>query len=117
MRRSLLAPATAALVLLPAGAAYAHAEIKSLSPKPDATASTSITHVIARFKEAIVAGSLDVHKGARKVSIGNARLIKGKTGLRARLRGDLTTGKYKASMKWLSDDGHVQRKTWTFTLR
>jgi methionine-rich copper-binding protein CopC len=117
MKRSVLALATAALVLLPVGAAYAHAEIKSLSPKPGATASTSITHVTARFKEAIVAGSLNVHKGTRKVSIGQARLIKSKTGLRARLRGDLTAGKYKANMKWLSDDGHVQRKTWTFTLR
>jgi methionine-rich copper-binding protein CopC len=115
--RRLTIPLTAlAVVFATTATAFAHAPVKTLSPKPGAHASTSIKSVTATFKEAIVSGSLNVYKGKRKVSIGRASLIKHKAGLRARLRSGLSAGKYTAKMKWLADDGHVEHKTWTFTL-
>jgi methionine-rich copper-binding protein CopC len=128
MKSTLIAAGAAAAILVPSAAASqaltapptasaAHAEIKSLRPKPGAVKPTSLRAVTATFEEAIVSGALTVRHGPTKVSVGKAKLIKGKTGLRARLRSSLAKGTYKASMKWLADDGHLERKTWKFTLR
>jgi hypothetical protein len=57
-------------------ATAAHAPIKTLSPKAGAHASTSLRHVTATFKEAIVSGSLNVYQGRTKVSIGKAALLR-----------------------------------------
>jgi uncharacterized protein len=97
-------------------ATAAHAPIKTISPKAGAHASTSLRHVTATFKEAIVSGSLSVYRGRTKVSIGKAALIKHKEGLQAHLHSNLSAGKYTAKLKWLADDGHLERKTWSFTL-
>lgn len=117
MRRFTLALLTAALLLIPAAAASAHAEIKSLSPKPGAVKSTSLRHVKATFEEAIVSGTLVVRHHGKKASKGKAKYIKAKAGMRAKLKTGLHAGTYKAKMKWLADDGHLERKTWTFKLR
>jgi methionine-rich copper-binding protein CopC len=126
MRRLIIPLAALTIVLATAAAAFAHAPVKTLSPKPGAHASTSLRHVTATFKEAIVSGSLNVFKGRTRVSVGKAsrtrvsvgkaKLIRHKAGLQATLRSHLHSGTYTAKMKWLADDGHVERKTWTFKL-
>lgn len=117
MRSLTIALLTAGILLASAGSAFAHAEIKTLSPKPGAKASTSITRVTATFEEAIVSGSLKITKSGDKVSVGKAKFIHEKAGLRAKLKSGLGSGTYKAHMKWLADDGHLEHKTWSFTLR
>jgi uncharacterized protein len=109
-------PAPRVTLTAPPTATAAHAPIKTLSPKANAHRSTSLKHVTATFEEAIVSGSLNVYKGSRKVSEGKAKLIKHKEGLQATLKSGLSSGKYTAKMKWLADDGHLERKTWSFTL-
>jgi len=117
MHRITLVLLSAAALLVPVSGASAHAGIKSMSPRPNSTASTSIRHVTARFKEAVRSGSIKVHKGSRTVSVGRARLIASRTGLRVRLRSGLRRGMYHVTMKWLADDGDVQSRSWMFTLR
>jgi len=117
MRRITLVLLTVAAVLVPSGAAFAHAGVKSMSPRPNSTASTSIRYVTARFTEAIRAGSIKVHKGSRTMSAGRATLIRNKSGLHVRMRSNLPRGMYHVIMRWVADDGDVQSKSWMFTLR
>ena len=37
--------------------------------------------------------------------------------LRASLKPGLKAGSYRVSVRWLSPDGHVETKTWSFRLR
>ena len=91
--------------------------LRRLFPGPGARASTAIHGVTATFREAIVTGSLSVHHRSGRASIGEARLVKHKTALRAALRGRVTAGTYKAKLRWLTARGQHGHRTWTFTLR
>jgi methionine-rich copper-binding protein CopC len=63
-------------------------------------------------------GTLIVRTAAgTKVSRGEGRLVLDDRRLRARLNSGLRAGGYRATVRWLSSDGHVQSKTWSFRLR
>ena len=117
MRHLTTALLAGAVVLVPAATAFGHAEIKTLSPKPGAVKPTGLRHVTATFEEAIVSGSITVRHSGEKVSVGKAKLIKAKAGMRATLASGLGAGTYWVRMKWLADDGHLEHKTWSFKLR
>ena len=112
-----LAAATVAACAALAAPAAAHTSIKSVSPKSGATADRTLRSVKVVFRGAIPDGELTVRSAAgAKVSRGEGRLVRGDKQLRARLRSGLKAGSYRATVRWLSSDGHVQSKSWSFRL-
>jgi methionine-rich copper-binding protein CopC len=113
-----LAAATAAACAVLAAPAAAHTPIKSVTPKSGATADRSLRAVKVVFRGSIPDGELTVRSAAgAKVSRGEGRLVRGDRQLRARLRSGLKAGSYRATVRWLSSDGHVQSRSWSFRLR
>jgi methionine-rich copper-binding protein CopC len=51
------------------------------------------------------------------VSRGRGSVVNRGRQIRARLNGGLRAGRYSASVRWVSGDGHVQTKSRTFRLR
>ncbi len=116
--RHAVAAATACAALAAPAAAVAHTPIKSTSPKNRATVDRSLRAVEVVFRGSIPDGQLTVRTASgTKVSRGEARLVRGDRRLRARLKPGLKAGSYRATVRWLSSDGHVQSKTWSFRLR
>ena len=114
--KTLAAAAVCAAAIAPATAA-AHTGIKSRSPGSGATASRGIAAVKATFGARIADGTIKVtNASGRKVSKGDGKLIKQRK-LRAGLKPDLGAGRYTATVRWLSNDGHVQSSSWSFKLR
>jgi methionine-rich copper-binding protein CopC len=112
-----VATLTVCAALLAPGAAGAHTGIKSRSPASGATVSRSLDAVSVTFEARIADGTLKVvNAGGRKVSRGDGRLVRERK-LRAGLRDGLGAGRYTATVRWLSRDGHVLSSTWSFKLR
>jgi methionine-rich copper-binding protein CopC len=117
LRLAVAAAALCAVLAAPA-AAVAHTPIKSVSPKGGATADRDLRAVKVVFAGAIPDGELTVRTAAgAKVSRGEGRLVRGDRQLRARLKHGLKAGSYRATVRWLSSDGHVLTKSWSFRLR
>ena len=113
-----LAVATAAACAPLTAPAAAHTPIKSTSPKAGATVDRDLRAVRVVFAGSIPDGELTVRNAAgAKVSRGEGRLVHGDRQLRAGLKSGLRAGRYRATVRWLSSDGHVQSKTWSFRLR
>jgi methionine-rich copper-binding protein CopC len=118
MRHRLALAAVAAAVLAAPAVAAAHTSIKSTSPKSGATADRDLRAVKVVFRGSIPDGELTVRNGGgAKVSRGEGRLVRGDRQLRARLSSGLKAGRYRATVRWLSSDGHVQSRSWSFRLR
>jgi methionine-rich copper-binding protein CopC len=116
-RSSGMAAAVACAALVAPAAGLAHTPIKSTSPNDGATAARDLRAVKVVFRGAIPDGELTVRSAAgAKVSRGEGRLVRGDRQLRARLKAGLKAGRYRATVRWLSSDGHVQSKTWSFRL-
>ena len=113
-----VAVAAACAALLAPAASLAHTSIKSTSPAANATVDRDLRAVKVTFRGAIPDGTLIVRTASgSKVSRGEGRLVLEDRRLRARLRAGLRAGAYDATVRWLSSDGHVQSKTWSFRLR
>jgi methionine-rich copper-binding protein CopC len=107
-----------AVALATAAPAAAHVGVKSYSPKRGSTVSRSLERVKVTFKGRITDGKLTVRDAdGDKVSIGRGKVVNGKRAVRARLKGGLARGTYRASMSVLHTDGHVMNKSWTFKLK
>jgi methionine-rich copper-binding protein CopC len=118
MLRPVVLTATACVALAAPALAHTHTPIKAVSPKSGATADRSLRAVKVVFRGSIPDGELTVRTAAgAKVSRGEGRLVRGDRQLRARLRSGLAAGSYRATVRWLSSDGHVQSKSWSFRLR
>ena len=116
--RHAVAAATACAALAAPAAAVAHTPIKSTSPKNRATVDRSLRAVEVVFRGSIPDGKLSVRSASgTKVSRGEGRLVRGDRRLRARLKPGLKAGSYRATVRWLSSDGHVESKSWSFRLR
>jgi methionine-rich copper-binding protein CopC len=116
MSRRLLTIAAACSALALPATASAHTGIKRYSPKPGATASKHRKYVKVTFEARVTDANLTVSRKGSKVSRGSGSLVH--KGRQARAR--LTThraGRYTASLRWLSADGHIQTKSWSFRLR
>ena len=108
--------ATCIVLALPASS-FAHAGIKSYSPKPGSKASRDLSAVRITFKARIADGQLTVTKSGTKVSRGSGRVVSKHRAVRARLKTGLKKGRYTATARWLDTDGHVETKSWSFRLR
>ena len=116
-RRRLAAVLVAGVALAAPATAGAHTGIKRYSPKPNATASRSLSSVRVTFQSRVGDANLTVVRGDTTVSRGTGRVVKDGRQVRTRLRGGLEAGRYRATVRWLSSDGHVQSTTWSFRLR
>jgi methionine-rich copper-binding protein CopC len=96
---------------------YAHAGIKSYSPKPGSRVDRDLASVRITFKARITDGKLTVKRSGAKVSHGSGTVVSKHRAIRARLHSGLKRGKYTATAKWLDTDGHVETKSWSFHLR
>ena len=114
--RLFIVAGVAAALAVPASAA-AHTGIKSRSPTSGATVSkSSITYVKVDFEGRISDATLVVKRSGTKVSRGDGSLANRSRQVRARLRSS-RAGRYSATVRWLSGDGHVQSRTWSFRIR
>ena len=110
--------ATLCAALLAPAPSLAHTSIRSKSPKAGSTVDRDLRAVKVNFRGAIPDGELIVRTArGTKVSRGEGRLVRDDRRLRARLKSGLHAGGYRATVRWLSSDGHVQSKTWSFRLR
>jgi methionine-rich copper-binding protein CopC len=114
-RRLVMTAAACATLALPA-TATAHTGIKSRSPGPGATVSRAISVVKVNFEGRISDATLTVKRSGIKVNRGNGTLANGKRQVRARLSSS-RSGRYRAQVRWLSRDGHVLTKSWSFRVR
>jgi copper resistance protein C len=113
-RATAIAVTTAALMAAPAAA---HVGVKSYSPKRGSTVSRSLEHVKVTFKGRITDGELTVRDAdGDRVSVGEGSVVNRKRTIRVRLKNGLSKGRYTASWRALHTDGHVNGKSWTFTL-
>ena len=116
MRRRPIAIAVACGALaFPAGAG-AHTGIDHTSPRGGSTASRSLSVVKVFFEGRISDATLVVERNGSKVSRGDGALADRGRQVRARLRSS-RAGRYSATVRWLSRDGHVLSKTWSFRIR
>jgi methionine-rich copper-binding protein CopC len=116
--RLAVAAATACAALAAPAAAVAHTPIKSTSPKNGATVDRGLRAVKVVFRGSIPDGELTVRNASgAKVSRGEGRLIRGDRQLRAGLKSGLKAGSYRATVRWLSSDGHVLSRSWSLRLR
>jgi len=118
-RTHIVAAALAAVCIaltLPASG-YAHAGIKSYSPKPRSAVARDLPSVRITFKARITDGNLSVKRAGTKVSRGSGRVVSKHRAIRALLVSGLRAGRYTATAKWLDTDGHVETKSWSFRLR
>jgi methionine-rich copper-binding protein CopC len=115
-RRVIVAAAACCALALPATAS-AHTPIKSYSPKRNSTADRTLHYVRVNFAARIESGALTIKTaGGTSVARGGTALVHSGRQLRRRLRSGLAAGRYRATVKWLSSDGHVQTKSWSFRL-
>jgi methionine-rich copper-binding protein CopC len=115
-RRTAAAVATAAALALPASAG-AHSSIKSYTPKRGSTVSKSLSLVKVDFKSRITDANLTVKRSGATVSRGDGTVARRHKQVRVRLKSGLRAGRYSATVRWLSPDGHIQSKTWSFRVR
>jgi methionine-rich copper-binding protein CopC len=117
MTRRLVLPLACAALVIPASAA-GHTPIKSLTPSAGGSANRSLGSVRVAFAGRISDANLTVRSASgRKVSRGSGTLYDGRKRVRVRLVGGLSRGSYRATVKWLSSDGHILQRSWSFRLR
>ena len=109
-----VAVACAALAF-PAGAS-AHTGIDHSARGPGSTVSRSLSVVKVFFEGRVSDATLVVKRNGSKVSRGDGTLADRSRQVRARLRSS-RSGRYSATVRWLSRDGHVLSKTWSFRIR
>lgn len=107
-----------ALALMAPAVATAHAELLSTDPADGATVEGSPTEISATFNEALSAegSGLSLRDAAgQRIAVGDVdpddeeRLVITDVP-------DLAPGEYEARWTARSDDGHLERGTWTFTV-
>ena len=113
--RLLIVAGVSAALALPASAA-AHTGIESRSPAPGKTVSKALTYVKVDFEGRISDATLVVKRNGTKVSRGDGTLADRNRQVRARLTSK-RSGRHTATVRWLSSDGHVLSKTWSFRIR
>jgi methionine-rich copper-binding protein CopC len=116
--RRIVAGAGALAVLLPAGVAWAHAGVKSVSPKKNSTRD-AVREVHVTFDESVITGLIAV-----KRSDGSVVALK-RTGLKSSNhavlqwlpKAPLAAGGYTVSWRARADDGHSEKGSWKFRVR
>ncbi|WP_028064182.1 copper resistance CopC family protein [Solirubrobacter soli] len=115
MRNRLIAATAVAVIALPSALAWAHAEVKSRTPRNGSTVHHSVSEVHITFSEAVITGKLSITKGGSTVALKSTGL---KPSNHAIVQGipkrPLSKGSYTVNWRALADDGHHQKGSWTF---
>jgi methionine-rich copper-binding protein CopC len=112
--------ALAAIAIVPAQAAFAHAKLDSANPAADSVIGSAPAQVVLTFDEPlmVVADS----KTANQIQVTNEageRVDQGDSKLDAAvltvsLKSDLPEGKYKVEYRFVADDGHAEEANYGF---
>lgn len=94
----------------------AHPRIDRTSPRAGSTVSRSLSVVKVEFEGRVSDATLVVKRNGSKVSSGDGTLADRGRQVRARLSWS-RSGRHSATIRWLSRDGHVLSKTWSFRIR
>jgi methionine-rich copper-binding protein CopC len=115
MRARILA-ALATLALVPAGVAYAHTPIKSVTPKRGTTQHSAVKSVRATFKAKMQTGIITIttSSGSTVPLSSSGLLSSNKAVIRAVPKSPLRSGSYKVSWRARAGDGHSEKGSWTF---
>lgn len=111
-----------ALMLLSAGIASAHADLKSSTPAAGAILATAPDNVVAVFTEALKAEGNELkvtNASGAVVDMGDTTLDKSdadRTTVFVSLKGGLDNGSYTVNWKNASTDGHTEAGSFTFTI-
>ena len=116
MTRRLIALATATALLVPASVAWAHVDLKSVSPGKNSTRHSSVREVHATFKSSLTTGLIEIKTSSGRVVALKSNGLKAgdKKILQAVPRTPLGDGRYTVSWRGRAPDGHSQRGSWSF---
>jgi len=112
-RMSFIAAALAVAAISPSSA-LAHAEVTGRTPAPNSSL-TSVKSVRLTFSEGVVTGKLSLTRAGKPA--GKGMLVSHNKALSATFSKKLAKGTYTVNWSSLSDDGHRQSGSWTFTVR
>lgn len=116
MTRRLIAVASACALLAFPSAAAAHTGIDHTTPRAGSIVSRSLSVVKVEFEGRISDATLVVRRNGSQVSRGDGTLADRNRQVQARLRSS-RSGRHSATVRWLSRDGHVLSRTWSFRIR
>jgi hypothetical protein len=106
-----------AVSLLPAGVAWAHAGVKSVSPKKNSTRD-AVREVHVTFDESVVTGLIEVKRGSSVVPYARTGLkSSNKAVLQWIPKSALAAGSYTVNWRARADDGHSEKGSWKFKVR
>ncbi len=119
MTRRIITLATAAALLVPATVAWAHVELKSVSPSKNSTRHSAVREVHVTFKSSLVTGTITIKKsnGSIVALKSNGLKSSNKRILQAVPRSPLGSGRYTVEWRGRAPDGHSQRGSWSFRVR
>ena len=119
MSRKLAALTTAVALLVPVSAAWAHVELKSVSPSKTSTRHSAVREVHATFTSSLVTGTITIKKsnGATVALKRNGLKSSNKRILQAVPRSPLGSGRYTVEWRARAPDGHSQRGSWSFRVQ
>jgi methionine-rich copper-binding protein CopC len=78
--------------------------------------SKSVSLVKVTFRARISDANLTVTRNGAKVSRGTGHMARRNRQVRARLS-SVRSGRHRATVRWLSRDGHILTKSWSFRIR
>ena len=118
MSRKLVALTAAAALLVPASVAWAHVDVKSVSPRKNSTR-TAVHSVYVSFKSSLVTGTITIKRsnGSIVPLKSNGLKSSNKRVLQAVPRSSLTSGRYTVEWRGRAPDGHSQRGSWSFRVQ
>jgi methionine-rich copper-binding protein CopC len=111
--------ATAALLLVPTTAAYAHTPLKSVTPKKNSTQHKAVKEVRATFKAKMQTGIITITTSSGStVALKSSGLISSnKAVIRGVPKSALGSGTYKVSWRARAGDGHSEKGSWSFKVK
>jgi methionine-rich copper-binding protein CopC len=115
MRRRIVVAAAAA-TLVPAGVAWAHAEVKSVSPRNNSTRHSAVREVHITFKSSVTTGLITIKTSSGKIVGLTANGLKpgNSAVVRAVPRTPLGNGRYTVQWRARAQDGHRESGSWGF---
>jgi len=105
-----------AALALPASAG-AHSSIDARSPREGSVVSRQISVVRVAFTGRIADAQLMVRRRGATVGRGDGSVPRSHRSVSVRLRSGLRAGRYRATVRWMSTDGHIQSSAWVFRVR
>ncbi|WP_028058992.1 copper resistance CopC family protein [Candidatus Solirubrobacter pratensis] len=106
-----------AVSLLPAGVAWAHTSVKSVSPKKGSTRD-AVREVHVTFQDHVITGLIEVKRGGSVVPYRRTGLKPSNHAVVQWIpQAALRPGSYTANWRARAEDGHSEKGSWRFRVR